>query len=174
MADQVEPTGTAPVVDRRPVPRGVLPKGVQTWLMVALAVGMLGVIFLTGHAQKGATPPNWKTLARTARDARLTLVIYMGVSSAERIQQELLAGLPADTPVAIVQRASLPDQRHAVTRLGELAATIRGEALASPSVIVVGDVVGAADLPTLIAAARPTSGGCDRGTVVPAGAGQGG
>lgn len=49
MADQVETPGAAPVVDRRPVPRGVLPKGVQTWLMVALAVGMLGIIFLTGQ-----------------------------------------------------------------------------------------------------------------------------
>lgn len=100
-----------------------------------------GVIFLTGHAQKDAQPPDWKTLAAAARDARLTLVIYMGVSSASRIQEDLLTGLPAATPVAIVQRASLPQQRHAVTTLGELAATIEREELASPSVIVVGDVV---------------------------------
>ena len=100
-----------------------------------------GVIFLTGHAQKGADAPDWQALAATARDARLTLVIYMGVSSAARIQQDLLAGLPAATPVAIVQHASLSDQRHAVTTLGELAATIERDGLASPSVIVVGDVV---------------------------------
>jgi uroporphyrin-III C-methyltransferase len=100
-----------------------------------------GVIFLTGHAQKGAESLDWKSLAAAARDARLTLVIYMGVSSAVRIQSELLSGLPADTPVAIVQRASLPDQRHSVTTLGELAATVARESLASPSVIVVGDVV---------------------------------
>lgn len=100
-----------------------------------------GVIFLTGHAQKGAESLDWKSLAAAARDARLTLVIYMGVSSAARIQAELLSGLPADTPVAIVQRASQPDQRHAVTTLGELAATVARESLASPSVIVVGDVV---------------------------------
>jgi hypothetical protein len=56
MADQLDTSGTAPVVDRRPVPRGVLPKGVQTWLMVALAVGMLGIIFLTGNPD-GSTPP---------------------------------------------------------------------------------------------------------------------
>ena len=56
MADQVETPGTAPIVDRRPVPRGVLPKGVQTWLMVALAVGMLGIIFLTGKPEGTATP----------------------------------------------------------------------------------------------------------------------
>ncbi|HEX2544083.1 MAG TPA: uroporphyrinogen-III C-methyltransferase [Ramlibacter sp.] len=100
-----------------------------------------GVIFLTGHAQKEAAPPDWQSLAAMARDARLTLVIYMGVSNATRIQQDLLAGLPAATPIAIVQRASLPDQRHAVSTLGELAATIEREGLASPSVIVVGDVV---------------------------------
>jgi uroporphyrin-III C-methyltransferase len=100
-----------------------------------------GVIFLTGHAQKGAESLDWKSLAAAARDARLTLVIYMGVSSAARIQSELLSGLPAETPVAIVQRASQPDQRHAVTTLGELAATVTRESLASPSVIVVGDVV---------------------------------
>jgi uroporphyrin-III C-methyltransferase len=100
-----------------------------------------GVIFLTGHAQKGAGAPDWRALAAAARQARLTLVIYMGVSSAARIERDLLSGLPGDTPVAIVQRASLPEQRHAVTRLDRLAATIAREELGSPSVIVVGDVV---------------------------------
>jgi uroporphyrin-III C-methyltransferase len=100
-----------------------------------------GVVFVTGHAQPGAAGPDWAALAAMARDARLTLVIYMGVSGAARIQEGLLSGLPARTPVAIVQRASLPEQRHAVTTLGALAATIEAEALVSPSVIVVGDVV---------------------------------
>lgn len=56
MADQVETPGTSPVVDRRPVPRGVLPRGVQTWLMAALALGMLAIIFLTGRPEGPATP----------------------------------------------------------------------------------------------------------------------
>jgi uroporphyrin-III C-methyltransferase len=100
-----------------------------------------GVVFVTGHAQPGSQGTDWRALAATARDAKLTLVIYMGVSGAGRIQQELLTGLPASTPVAVVQRASLPDERSAVTTLGELDATIAREQLASPSVIVVGDVV---------------------------------
>jgi len=100
-----------------------------------------GVVFVTGHAQPGSHGTDWRALAATARDAKLTLVIYMGVSGAARIQQELLTGLPASTPVAVIQRASLPDQRHAVTTLGELDATIAREQLASPSVIVVGDVI---------------------------------
>ena len=125
--------------------------------VTALGVGLThrehahGVIFVTGHAQPGAKGPDWQALAATARDSRLTLVIYMGVSGAARLQQELLTGLPAGTPVAVVQRASLPDQRHAVTTLGHLQATIEREQLASPCVIVVGDVISgvaaAADLP---------------------------
>ncbi len=100
-----------------------------------------GVVFVTGHAKPGSGGADWRSLAATARDAKLTLVIYMGVSGAVRIQQELLTGLPATTPVAVVQRASLPDQRHIVTTLGELADAIAREQFASPSVIVVGDVV---------------------------------
>jgi uroporphyrin-III C-methyltransferase len=100
-----------------------------------------GVVFVTGHAQTGSQGTDWRALAATSRDAKLTLVIYMGVSGAARIQDELLSGLPAATPVAIIQHASLPNQRHAVTTLGELEATIAREHLASPSVIVVGDVI---------------------------------
>src|SRR6478735_3030885 len=100
-----------------------------------------GVVFVTGHAHAGSQGADWRALAAAARDARLTLVVYMGVTGAARIQEELLTALPASTPVAIVQRASLPDQRHAVTTLGQLDATIVRERLASPSVIVVGDVI---------------------------------
>ena len=123
--------------------------GITAGLAAATALGVplthrdhaQGVVFVTGHAQGGGEPPDWRALAQAARDARLTLVIYMGVSSAARIEQDLLAGLPGDTPVAVIQHASLPQQKHAVTRLDKLAATIAAEALASPSIIVVGDVV---------------------------------
>ena len=99
-----------------------------------------GVLFLTGHAKPGDSGPDWALIATTARAARLTLVIYMGVSGAGQIEQGLLAGLPAHTPVALVQHASLPAQRHAVTTLGALHATLQREGLGSPCVIVVGDV----------------------------------
>jgi len=65
----------------------------------------------------------------------------MGVAGAAHIQEQLLSALPPDTPVAIVQHASLPSQRQAVATLGSLAAAIQREGLASPSVIVVGDVI---------------------------------
>ena len=100
-----------------------------------------GVVFVTGHVRPGDTDTDWRAIAATARDARLTLVIYMGVRGSAHIQEELLTGLPASTPVAVIQHVSLPDQRHALTTLGQLHATIEREQLTSPSVIVVGDVV---------------------------------
>ncbi|MEN9888928.1 MAG: Uroporphyrinogen-III C-methyltransferase [Pseudomonadota bacterium] len=100
-----------------------------------------GVVFVTGHAKPGDAGPDWALLAQTAQQAKLTLVVYMGVSSLHAIQAGLLQGLPASTPVAIVQHASLPQQREALTTLGRLVETMAREQLQSPSVIVVGDVV---------------------------------
>ncbi|WP_138514825.1 uroporphyrinogen-III C-methyltransferase [Rhodoferax bucti] len=100
-----------------------------------------GVVFVTGHAKPGDSGTDWAALATAARQAKLTLVIYMGVSGAADIQAGLLQGLGADTPVAVIQNASLPHQRHAACTLGALQATIVREQLASPSVIVVGDVM---------------------------------
>jgi uroporphyrin-III C-methyltransferase len=100
-----------------------------------------GVVFVTGHAKPGDAGTDWRALSETAFKAKLTLVIYMGVSGSERIQNELLAGLPSTTPVAVIQNASLPTQRHITTTLGELAEAIKASGLASPSVIVVGDVI---------------------------------
>src|SRR5258705_4348293 len=54
MSDVVARSDVAPVTDRRPVPTGVLPRGMQTWLMVALAMGMLAVILFTGRAEPPA------------------------------------------------------------------------------------------------------------------------
>lgn len=104
-----------------------------------------GVVFITGHAKTGRAAgeaaTDWRQLAATARDARLTLVIYMGVAGLAHIQSELLQGLPGDTPVAVIQHASLPRQRHVATTLAALASTVAAAAIASPAVIVVGDVL---------------------------------
>ncbi|MEQ1761373.1 MAG: TrbI/VirB10 family protein [Vicinamibacterales bacterium] len=49
-------TGTTIVTDHRTPPRGVLPRGAQTWLMVALALGILAIIVLTGRPEPPARP----------------------------------------------------------------------------------------------------------------------
>lgn len=54
MADAVP--GAAPVIDQRTSPRGVIPRSTQTWLMVGLAVGILGIILFAGHSDPAGRP----------------------------------------------------------------------------------------------------------------------
>lgn len=100
-----------------------------------------GVVFVTGHAKTGDAGTDWAALAHAARQNKLTLVIYMGAHKLQHIQTGLLHGLPDTTPTAIVQAASLPQQREALTTLGQLAQTVQVHGLQSPCIIVVGDVV---------------------------------
>lgn len=128
--------------------------GITSGMAAATAVGVplthrdhaQGVIFITGHAKRGSAPTDWRALARTACDAHLTLVIYMGVSNVRHMQNELLTGLPPDTAVAVVQSATLAQQRQCLTKLGQLAQTVASENIASPAIIVVGEVARAAVL----------------------------
>jgi uroporphyrin-III C-methyltransferase len=99
-----------------------------------------GVIFVTGHARGEADPMHWPALA-TAAAQGLTLIVYMGVTTIDAIQDGLLQGLPASTPAALVQHASLPQQRQVVCTLGTLAETLRAEAIGSPAIVVVGHVL---------------------------------
>ncbi len=100
-----------------------------------------GVVFLTGHAKPGQDHTDWPAIARMAHHARLTLVIYMGVSGLREIESGLLSGLPAETPVAVVQDVSRTNQKHVVTTLAALGSSVAAGGFRSPSVIVVGDVL---------------------------------
>jgi uroporphyrin-III C-methyltransferase len=102
-----------------------------------------GVMFVTGHARRGGDALDWPVLAAAASQG-LTLVIYMGVSGIESLQAGLLRALPGGTPAAVVQHASLPQQRQVTARLSDLAEVVRREGLSSPAVIIVGDVLRAA------------------------------
>jgi len=96
-----------------------------------------GVTFVTAHTADGAQP-QWQALAASG----MTIVCYMGMSHPRMLQDELLAaGFRASLPVAIVQRVSCPDQRHAITTLGDFASVVQAAGLASPAVIVLGDAV---------------------------------
>src|SRR5436190_15611333 len=55
---------TAAVTDHRPVPRGVLPRGVQTWVMAGVAVGMLAIMLIVGRPDP---PPRPATTATPAQ-----------------------------------------------------------------------------------------------------------
>ncbi|HEU5006548.1 MAG TPA: uroporphyrinogen-III C-methyltransferase [Jatrophihabitantaceae bacterium] len=71
-----------------------------------------------------------------------TLVLLMAMERLDLITAELIAhGRPAATPAAVVQRASLNNERILRSNLGEIAATARREGIGAPAVVVIGEVV---------------------------------
>ncbi len=94
------------------------------------------VSFVAGEC-RGLAEQNWVGLAGKGR----TLVIYMGVSGADRIAEKLIGdGLAPDTPVAVLERATLPTMRVLRSLLADLGGLVTREAVQSPALIVVGDV----------------------------------
>ncbi|MEB3263183.1 MAG: uroporphyrinogen-III C-methyltransferase [Synechococcus sp.] len=98
------------------------------------------VTFVTGHEEIDKDRPgvDWRGLARSSDG----LVIYMGLHNLERICEELIAGgLAPATPAAVIQQGTVRGQRDLVAPLGELAERVAAEGFASPSIVVVGQVV---------------------------------
>ena len=94
------------------------------------------VSFVAGQC-KGLTEQDWSGLAGLGR----TLVIYMGVATAEAIAEKLIAdGLSPAMPVAVIERATRPDMRVLRSSIAGLAALVDEQRIKSPAVIVIGEV----------------------------------
>jgi uroporphyrin-III C-methyltransferase/precorrin-2 dehydrogenase/sirohydrochlorin ferrochelatase len=96
------------------------------------------VVFVTGHLQDGSVDLNWKALAHPNQ----TIVFYMGLHGVGVVSRELVRhGLPATTPVALVQQGTTQNQRVVITDLAGLEATVKNEQIKPPTIIIVGEVV---------------------------------
>lgn len=95
--------------------------------------------FVTAHSTVGkALDLDWQALA----DPAATLAIYMGKAAAAELTAGLLgAGMPGDTPVALVESASLPHERRFVTRLDLLPLAARTALGDGPAVLLVGEAI---------------------------------
>ncbi len=99
------------------------------------------VALITGHRRGDKAGPGigLRPLAQFPG----TLVFYMGMTTSRQWSEALLrGGRSPDTPVAIVRRASWPDQETIRCTLGTVADVIEQQELCPPAVIVVGEVVG--------------------------------
>ncbi|WP_223494742.1 uroporphyrinogen-III C-methyltransferase [Pseudomonas sp. A-RE-26] len=98
-----------------------------------------GVTLVTAHTQDDSQL-NWRALA----EGGTTLVIYMGVAKLEEIRQQLLeGGMAADMPVAMIENASLPQQRECRSDLSRMQEDAHEFALKSPAILVIGRVAAA-------------------------------
>ncbi|GHE19799.1 uroporphyrinogen-III C-methyltransferase [Halomonas urumqiensis] len=97
------------------------------------------VRFITGHLKNGSAELDWPALASPGQ----TLVFYMGLHGLPTICRELVAhGLPADTPVALVEQGTTARQRVHLGTLDDLAGRLEGLTLRPPTLIIVGGVAG--------------------------------
>jgi uroporphyrin-III C-methyltransferase len=111
------------------------------------------VTFVTGHAAPdrdsggfGEPDLDWPSLAR----ANHTVVVYMGLSTADVISIRLIeAGRAPTTPVLVVENASQPHERRALTNLANLPQAAR--TFDSPSILIIGETAALADVAGLTA-----------------------
>ncbi len=93
------------------------------------------LVFLTGHSASGADPTNWRALVSLGA----TVAIYMPGHQYSDIARELrAAGLPAETPCAIVSRATTSEEQIFSTNLEDLNDAPR---LPAPTLLVIGEVL---------------------------------
>jgi uroporphyrin-III C-methyltransferase len=99
------------------------------------------VAFVTGHEDptKDESAVDWEALADTGG----TIVVLMGVGKLPGYTGELLNyGMTADTPVALIERATWPDQRVATGTLGTIVDVRDSEGIEPPAITVIGEVAG--------------------------------
>ncbi|MCL4394626.1 MAG: uroporphyrinogen-III C-methyltransferase [Chloroflexi bacterium] len=102
------------------------------------------VTFITGHedTQRRETGLDWPRLAA----CKGTLVFLMGVTNLPTIVKELVEnGRPLDTPVAIIERGTTPEQRVVMGTLGDIHERARAARVEPPAITVVGEVVALRD-----------------------------
>ena len=99
------------------------------------------ITFVTGHEDinKDKKTVNWRLLAKSSDG----LVIYMGMRNIEFIVKELLlGGLDENTKCAVIQEATLNNQKCLISELKNLVETISNKGFTSPSIVVIGSIVG--------------------------------
>lgn len=98
-------------------------------------------VLVTGHLKDGSVDLDWQMLSRP----RQTVVIYMGVGALQQIASQLVAhGLPASTPVALIEHGTTERERRVVGTLGTIEGQAQRAALTGPTLCMVGEVVGLA------------------------------
>jgi uroporphyrin-III C-methyltransferase/precorrin-2 dehydrogenase/sirohydrochlorin ferrochelatase len=97
----------------------------------------LRITFLTAHKARDAETVDWAALT----DAKMTVVVYMGMTAAPSIREGLLAaGRSPRTPVGVFARVTRPDSQAVVGMLDELPKLVE-QIDGGPAILVIGDVV---------------------------------
>lgn len=97
-------------------------------------------VILTRYGERSPMPAG-EQLADLARH-RSTLAIHLGVRHLPRIVEELLPHYGADCPVAVIHRATWPDQDWVRGRLADIVEGVANKGFRRTALILVGHVLG--------------------------------
>ncbi|WP_108084718.1 uroporphyrinogen-III C-methyltransferase [Xanthomonas translucens] len=126
------------------VPYAVVP-GITAALACAAYAGIplthrahaQSLCLVTAHCKESFDTLDWAALAQE----RQTLAVYMGVAGLDTVRERLLrAGCAAQTPFALVENGSRPQQRVVVGTLADLPDTARAHQVGSPALLILGEV----------------------------------
>lgn len=91
---------------------------------------------ITGTTRKGSVSKD----VRLAAQSSATVVILMGMTHIEEIQQTFMSYGKEETPVAIIQNGSMPEEKVGVSKVRDMCDMVTESGLSSPAVIVIGEV----------------------------------
>jgi precorrin-4/cobalt-precorrin-4 C11-methyltransferase len=135
-------------LERRGIPYTLTP-GVPAFAAAAAALGaeltlpgIAQTVILTRTAVRASAMPEGEELASLAR-SRATLAIHLSIANLARVVRELLPHYGADCPVAIVHRASWPDQQILRGTLATIRDRAKAAGMTRTALILVGRVLDA-------------------------------
>jgi precorrin-4/cobalt-precorrin-4 C11-methyltransferase len=125
--------------------------GVPAFAAAAAALGreltlpdVSQTVILTRTAMKASAMPEGEELAKLGASGA-TLAVHLSVRNLRRVVEDLTPHYGADCPVAVVYRASWPDQRIVRGVLSDIRAKVREAKITRTALILVGQVLGDAD-----------------------------
>ncbi len=106
--------------------------------------GVSQTVILTRTAMKSSPMPEGEELARLGASGA-TLAVHLSVRNLRRVVEDLVPHYGADCPVAVVYRASWPDQVILRGTLADIRAKVRAAKITRTALIIVGRVLDGAD-----------------------------
>jgi precorrin-4/cobalt-precorrin-4 C11-methyltransferase len=138
-------------LDRARVPWDVTP-GVPAYAAAAALLGreltvpeLTQTVILTRTRAASTAMPETESLAYLAR-TRATLVLHLAIRRTRELCDQLATAYGSDCPVAVVSRASRPDELVLRGTLADMAGQVEAAGLRQAAVILVGPALGAGDV----------------------------
>ncbi|MCI4625655.1 MAG: precorrin-4 C(11)-methyltransferase [Candidatus Magnetoovum sp. WYHC-5] len=90
---------------------------------------------------EGKTPVPERESLRELSQHGATMAIFLSVGMVERVRAELLEGYKEETPVAVIERVTWPNERVIRCRLGDLVEAVQSAGIQKTAIILVGEAL---------------------------------